>query len=194
MVNKEYVKDAKLKDIMTYIKGLNHSEMIRMMFFCSMNGMRSINFRCLQVKDVFDCDGYVKDVIELESCKNKGKFGAKYYVNNQFKKELESYYEYMKTKHGENLNQDTYLFTSQKMKRPFNRVSICRIFHEIYAKFGIHGASHLGRHMFITKMINNGVNPFLVKTLVNHKNIQTTQRYYNTDANLLLNAVELARI
>ena len=169
MINKEYVSDAKLKKIMTYINGMNHSEMIRMMFFCSMNGMRCINFRCLQIKDVFNNDGSVKNVIELASCKNKGKFGAQYYVNNQFKKEFETYYEYMKTKYGENLTPDTYLFTSQKMGKPFNRVSICRIFHDIYNNFGIEGASHLGRHMFITKMINNGVNPFLVKTLANHK-------------------------
>ena len=57
MVNKEFVKDSKLKDILAYIKGINHSEQIRMMFFCSLNGLRCINFRCLQVKDVFNADG-----------------------------------------------------------------------------------------------------------------------------------------
>lgn len=194
MVNKAYVKDSKLKDILAYIKGINHSEQIRMMFFCSLNGLRCINFRCLQVKDVFNTDGTAKDVIDLNSDKNKGKFSAKYYVNNQFKKELESYYGYMTAKYADKLNADTYLFTSQKMNKPFNRVSICRIFSNIYKKFGIHGASHLGRHMFITKMINNGINPFLVKQLVNHRNIQTTQRYYNSNPVQLLNAVETARI
>ena len=42
----------------------------------------------------------IKDVIELPELKNKGKFGAKYYVNNQFKAELETYYRYMKEKYG----------------------------------------------------------------------------------------------
>lgn len=194
MVNKEFVKDAKLKDILSYIKGINHSEMIRMMFFCSLNGLRCINFRCLQVKDVFNGDGSVKDVIDLSSSKNKGKFSAQYYVNEQFQKELKAYHKYLTAKYGDKLDAETYLFTSQKMNKPFNRVSICRIFSNIYKKFGIHGASHLGRHMFITKMINSGVNPFLVKQLVNHRNIQTTQRYYNSDINLLKNAVETARI
>ena len=139
-------------------------------------------------------DGSAKEIIELSSSKNKGKFSAKYYVNNQFKKELESYYNYMTAKYGKKLDADTYLFTSQKMNKPFNRVSICRIFSNIYKKFGIHGASHLGRHMFITKMINNGINPFLVKQLANHKSVQTTQRYYNSNPVQLLNAVETAKI
>ncbi len=194
MVNKEFVKDSKLKDILAYIKGINHSEQIRMMFFCSLNGLRCINFRCLQVKDVFNADGTAKDVIDLNSDKNKGKFSAKYYINNQFRRELENYFKYLTTKYEEKLDGDTYLFTSQKQNKPFNRVSICRIFSNIYKKFGIHGASHLGRHMFITKMINNGINPFLVKQLVNHRNIQTTQRYYNANPVQLLNAVETARI
>ena len=194
MVNKEYVKDSQLKDILAYIRGINHSEQIRMMFFCSLNGLRCINFRCLQVKDVFNADGTAKDVIDLNSDKNKGKFSAKYYVNNQFRRELETYFKYLIAKYGEKLDGKTYLFTSQKMNKPFNRVSICRIFSNIYKKFGIHGASHLGRHMFITKMINNGINPFLVKQLVNHRNIQTTQRYYNSNPVQLLNAVETARI
>ena len=194
MVNGDFISDSQIKDILTYIKGLNHGDMLRMMFFCSINGMRSINFAYLQLKDIYNPDGSVKNVIDLGKDKNKGKFAAQYYVNKQFKKEFEVYHEYLKKKYGDKLQSDTYLFTSQKMNKPFNRVSISRIFHDIYNKFGIHGASHLGRHMFITKLINNGTNPFLVKTLVNHRNIQTTQRYYNHNPQQLMNAVELAKI
>lgn len=156
--------------------------------------MRSINFRYLQVKDVYNSDGSAREVIELNSSKNKGKFDARYYVNNQFKKELEGYYQYIQTKYGERFTPDAYLFTSQKMGKPFNRVSVSRIFTAVYNKFGIAGSSHLGRHYFITKIINNGCNPFLVQRLVNHRNIQTTQKYYNSNPQQLLNAVELARI
>lgn len=194
MINQEFVPDDKLKDILSYIKGIKHSEMIRVMFFCSLNGLRSINFRCLQVKDVFNADGSVKLIIDLSSSKNKGKFSAQYYVNEQFQKELKAYYKYLTAKYGDKLDSETYLFTSQKMNKPFNRVSICRIFSTIYKKFGVNGSSHLGRHLFITKMINNGVNPFLVKQLVNHRNLQTTQRYYNHNPQQLMNAVELAKI
>lgn len=193
MVNHSFVSDNQIKDILTYINGLKHNKQIKMMFFCSLNGMRSINFAYLQVKDVYNQEGKVKDIIELTQDKNKGKFNAQYYVNKQFKKELEGYYEYLKSKYGDAMQPDTYLFTSQKMNKPFNRVSISRLFHNIYNKFGISGASHLGRHIYITKLIDAGINPFLVKTLVNHRNIQTTQHYYNSNPQQLMNAAEMAK-
>ena len=47
------------------------------------------------------------------------------------------------------------------------------------------------KEIFITKMIDKGINPFIVQKLVNHRSIQTTQRYYNADPRRLLNAVEM---
>lgn len=110
MVNHSFVSDNQIKDILTYINGLKHNKQIKMMFFCSLNGMRSINFAYLQVKDVYNQEGKVKDIIELSQDKNKGKFHAQYYVNKQFKKELEGYYEYLKSKYGDNLQPNTYIF------------------------------------------------------------------------------------
>ena len=52
MTNDVFVEDKKIKDILTYISGMKHADQIRMMFLCSLNGMRSINFAYLQVKDV----------------------------------------------------------------------------------------------------------------------------------------------
>ena len=51
MVNQIFIDDKKIKDILIYISGINHAEQIRMMFLCSLNGMRSINFTYLQVGD-----------------------------------------------------------------------------------------------------------------------------------------------
>ena len=61
MVNQIFVDDRKIKDILTYISGMRHAEQIRMMFLCSLNGMRSVNFACLQVGDVYTPDFKVKD-------------------------------------------------------------------------------------------------------------------------------------
>ena len=72
MINQTYIDDKKVKDILTYISAMRHSEQIRMMFLCSLNGMRSINFCYLQVKDVYNPDESVKDVICLDENKNKG--------------------------------------------------------------------------------------------------------------------------
>ena len=66
MINQTYIDDKKVKDILTYISGRRHAEQIRMMFLCSLNGMRSINFCYLQIKDVYNPDLSVKDVICLD--------------------------------------------------------------------------------------------------------------------------------
>ena len=189
MVNQVLIDDKKIKDILTYIQGMRHAEQIRMMFLCSLNGMRSINFAYLQVGDVYTPDLKVKDVICLDKDKNKGKFGCSYYLNSQMKKEFKEYLAYLKTKN-EEITPEMYLFTSQKLGKPFNRVSISRLFSSIYRKFSIEGGSHLGRHLFVSRLINAGTNICLVQKLANHRNISTTQRYFNYNETMLSKAVE----
>ena len=193
MVNDVFVDDKKIKDILTYISGMKHAEQIRMMFLCSLNGMRSINFCYLQVKDVYTETLKVKDAICLDYDKNKGKNKCSYYLNSQIKKEFAEYLKYLQQTRS-NLNQESYLFTSQKQNKPYNRVSISRLFSSVYRKFSIKGASHLGRHLFVSKLVNSGVNICLVQKLANHKNISTTQRYFNYNELMLANAVENARV
>ncbi len=194
MTNSEFVDDKKIKDILTYIKSMKHSEQIRMMFLCSLNGMRSINFAYLQVKDCYNSELKPKDIINLSNDKNKGKHSCQYVMNSQMKKELAEYLKYFQEKFGENLPPETYLFTSQKLNKPYNRVSISRLFSSIYSKFGIKGASHLGRHLFVSKLVNAGVNICIVQRLANHSQISTTQKYFNYNEQMLVNAVENAKI
>ena len=193
MVNSVFVDDKKMRDILTYISGMKHAKKIRMMFLCSHNGMRSINFCYLQIKDVYTPDWKVKDVICLDYDKNKGKNKCSYYLNGQMKKEFSEYLKYLQSKN-ENLNSESYLFTSQKQNKPYNRVSISRLFSSIYRKFNIQGASHLGRHLFVSKLVNSGINICIVQKLANHKNISTTQHYFNYDPQMLANAVENVRV
>ena len=194
MTNSEFVDDKKIKDILAYIKSMKHTEQIRMMFLCSLNGLRSINFAYLQVKDCYTEQLKPKDVINLDYDKNKGKHKCSYYLNSQIKKEFADYLKYLQVKWGERLIPDTYLFTSQKINKPYNRVSISRLFSSIYNKFGIKGASHLGRHLFVSKLVNSGVNICLVQKLANHRNIATTQHYFNYNEKMLANAVENTKI
>ena len=194
MTNSEFVDDKKIKDILAYIKSMKHTEQIRMMFLCSINGLRSINFAYLQVKDCYTEQLKPKDVINLDYDKNKGKHKCSYYLNSQIKKEFADYLKYLQVKWGERLIPETYLFTSQKLNKPYNRVSISRLFSSIYNKFGIKGASHLGRHLFVSKLVNSGVNICLVQKLANHRNIATTQHYFNYNEKMLANAVENTKI
>ena len=194
MTNSEFVDDKKIKDILTYIRSMKHAEQIRMMFLCSLNGLRSINFAYLQVKDCYNSDLKPKDVINLDYDKNKGKHKCSYFMNSQMKKELADYLKYLQDKWEDSLTPETYLFTSQKLNKPYNRVSISRLFCSIYSKFGIKGASHLGRHLFVSKLVNSGVNICLVQRLANHSQISTTQRYFNYNEQMLVNAAENAKI
>ena len=194
MINSEFVDDKKIKDILTYVRSMKHAEQIRMMFLCSLNGMRSINFAYLQVKDCYNSELKPKDIINLSNDKNKGKHSCQYVMNSQMKKELAEYLKYLQEKLGENLTPETYLFTSQKLNKPYNRVSISRLFSSIYSKFGIKGASHLGRHLFVSKLVNAGVNICIVQRLANHSQISTTQKYFNYNEQMLVNAVENANI
>ena len=194
MTNDVFVDDKKIKDILTYISGMKHAEQIRMMFLCSLNGMRSINFAYLQIKDVFTDNLKIKDVICLDYDKNKGKNKCSYYMNSQMKKEFCEYLKYLQQKWKDRLTPETYLFTSQKLNKPYNRVSISRLFASIYRKFNIQGASHLGRHLFVSKLVNSGVNICIVQKLANHKNISTTQHYFNYNDQMLANAVENVKI
>ena len=193
MINGTFVDDKQIKDILTYISGMKHAEQTRMMFLCSLNGMRSINFCYLQIKDVYNENGKVKDAICLDYDKNKGKNKCSYFLNSQIKKEFTEYLKYLK-QHNPKLDAESYLFTSQKQHKPFNRVSISRLFSSIYHKFGINGASHLGRHLFVSKLVNSGINICLVQKLANHRNISTTQRYFNYNEQMLASAVENVRI
>jgi integrase/recombinase XerD len=194
MINSEFVDDKKIKDILTYVRSMKHAEQIRMMFLCSLNGMRSINFAYLQVKDCYNSELKPKDIINLNNDKNKGKHSCQYVMNSQMKKELAEYLKYLQEKLGENLTPETYLFTSQKLNKPYNRVSTSRLFSSIYSKFGIKGASHLGRHLFVSKLVNAGVNICIVQRLANHSQISTTQKYFNYNEQMLVNAVENAKI
>lgn len=184
MMNRAIIDDKKVKAIFKYIETMPNHRQIRMMFMFSFNGMRSINFRNLQIKDVVDDFNNVKDIIELSTDKNKGKNKAKYYVSDDLKKEIQDYIK------GYDLNdKEKYLFISPKTGKPYSRTYISTIFSNVYNTFGLDCSSHYGRRYMITNLLTKGVDITSVKTLVNHKNISTTSLYYNENENLLKSIV-----
>ena len=193
MVNSVFLNDKILLKILNYISKQRQSHQIRMMFFCSLNGMRSINFTYLQIKDVYTSHFSVRDVIYLNGDKNKGKNRCSYYLNEQIKQEFKIYLQHLKDKNN-TLTPETYLFVSQKTNKPYHRVSVSRLFARIYRHFGIEGASHLGRHLFVSRLVNAGVNICIVQKLVNHKHLSTTQLYFNSDEKMLKKAVKKVEI
>ena len=190
MINRAIIDDKKQKAIFKYIDTLRNGKQIKLMFgFNWLAGMRCVNFAYLQVGDVIDEFGKVRDIIELSPEKNKGHKKARYYVNDELKAMIKDYVNDYKLK-------DTarYLFTSQKTRKPYNRNSISKIFTAIYKTFGLECSTHYGRRHFITELLTNGVDITSVKTLVNHANVSMTAKYYNEDENMLKNVVNSVKI
>ena len=190
MINRAIITDKQQKAIFKYIETLRNGKQLKLMFgFNWLAGMRCINFAYLQVGDVVDEFGKVRDIIELTPEKNKGSKKARYYVNDELKGMIKEYVNDYKLK-----DPTRYLFTSQKTRKPYNRNSISKIFTAIYKTFGLECSTHYGRRHFITELLTNDVDITSVKTLVNHSNVSMTAKYYNEDENMLKNVVNSVKI
>lgn len=190
MINRAIIDDKQQKAIFKYIETLRNGKQLKLMFgFNWLSGMRCINFAYLQVGDVIDEFGKVRDIIELSPEKNKGHKKARYYVNDELKAMIKDYVKDYKLK-----DPARYLFTSQKTRKPYNRNSISKIFTSIYKTFGLECSTHYGRRHFITELLTKGTDIVSVKTLVNHSNVSMTAKYYNEDENMLKNVVNTVKI
>ena len=185
-MNRAIIDDKQLKAIFKYIDTLKNARQIKMMFnFNYLAGMRSINFRNLQICDVVDEYNNIRDIIVLDGDKNKGSNKAKYYISEELKQEIKEY-----IKDYDLNKRETYLFISPKTGKPYARTYVSTIFSNIYNTFNLDCSTHFGRRKFITTLLTKGTDITSVKTLVNHKNIQTTALYYNEDENLLKSIVD----
>ena len=190
MINRAIITDKQQKAIFKYIETLRNGKQLKLMFgFNWLSGMRCINFAYLQLGDVIDEFGKVRDIIELTPEKNKGSKKARYYVNDELKAMIKDYVDDHKLK-----DPARYLFVSQKTRKPYNRNSISKIFTSIYKTFGLECSTHYGRRHFITELLTKGTDIVSVKTLVNHSNVSMTAKYYNEDENMLKNVVNSVKI
>ena len=190
MINRAIITDKQQKAIFKYIETLRNGKQLKLMFgFNWLSGMRCINFAYLQVGDVIDEFGKVRDIIELTPEKNKGNKKARYYVNDELKAMIKDYVKDYMLK-----DPKKYLFLSQKTRKPYNRNSISKMFTAIYKTFGLECSTHYGRRHFITELLTKGTDIVSVKTLVNHSNVSMTAKYYNEDENMLKNVVNSVKI
>jgi len=185
-MNRAIIDDKKVKAIYSYIETLRNGKQIKMMFDFSFLGlMRSVNFRNLQIKDVIDEYGNIKDIIVLDSEKNKGKNKAKYYVSDELKKSIKEYLKDEDITKGE-----TYLFISPKTGKPYSRTYISTLFSNVFNVFGLDCSTHFGRRHGITKLLTEKhIDIATVQRIANHRHISTTSIYYNENPNLLKEVV-----
>jgi integrase/recombinase XerD len=84
------------------------------------------------------------------------------------------------------------LTTQKEPIRGFSANTLAQYFHYLYKKAGIAGASsHSGRRGFITSLANRGVSVRVLMELAGHSSLNVTQRYIETNPQLLRTCVEM---
>lgn len=151
-------------------------------------GLRACEIAALEVGDVFDEHGDVRDTIYLAAAQTKGNEAGTVLVSKRLDKALKSY---AATYPRHISNAKAPLFFSAK-RGGFSAQTIVNLFAKFYAAAGIKGASsHSGRRQFLTELADKGVNVRVIQALARHKDISTTQRYIDFNESKLRNAIEL---
>lgn len=152
-------------------------------------GLRACEIAGLNVGDVFDANGDVRDTVYLAAGQTKGDEANTVLVSKRLEKALKAY----AAKYPRHVSKpDAALFFSAK-RGGFSPQTIVNLFARVYGFAGIKGASsHSGRRQFLTELADKGINVRVIQALARHKDISTTQRYIDYNESKLRNAIELA--
>jgi len=147
-------------------------------------GMRIGSIAGLELNDVLDKSGNLKEVVELRRDIVKGRRNyAVYLAHPELRAALETYLAERPETEVANL------FVSQK-NTAFSANSLAHKMLKLYREAGYDNASsHSGRRSFATNCIRAGVDIVSLKTLMNHASIQQTSEYVATNDEMLKKAV-----
>jgi integrase/recombinase XerD len=150
------------------------------------SGMRVGEIASLNINDVQNEDGTIRNEIRLSASQTKGNVGRVVFVNEKLRTELDNYLRNRRIK-----DKDKPLFYTEK-REGFNANTLTQWFFWLYKKAGISSASsHSGRRTFITNLANKGVGVRVLASLAGHKSINTTMIYIDTNDEVKRRAVEL---
>jgi integrase/recombinase XerD len=198
MPQAKVLNEKELRKVMLYCANHKHAARNKsMLLMTHLSGMRVGEVSSLKLGDVIGSDGCIKSEVYLTAQQTKGDRGrtvlfplrlqelVEQYIKNRFKVTDISTID--------SSNFDRALFPTQKSpKRGFTPNTLAQLFHYLYKRAGVDGASsHSGRRSFITNLSELGVSVFVLKELAGHKSIATTQRYVTVNPAMMRNAVEL---
>ena len=186
MKQAQVLNDRDIKTVLTAINRSSFPVRNRCMFFLALySGMRVGELAALNISDVVDVKGKVREQIVLRPHQTKGRQARTVLLNAQAQAELERY---LRNHSGEG---NEPLFKSKAGKR-FSANSLVQVFGRLYESCGLDAASsHSMRRTFITNLAHKGVNVRVLAALAGHSSISTTQRYIDLNDNVLRAAVEL---
>jgi integrase/recombinase XerD len=181
------LNEAQLRRVLHYCRSRRHpvrEQTIIMVSFYA--GLRAKEIAALNVGNVFDEAGAVREQFILSAAQSKGGRTRTVYLNQRLRKALSEYADTIRLG-----DPALPLFESQKGGH-FSANTMCQLFLEIYKACGFKDASsHSGRRTYITRLANKGVGVRLLAELAGHSHISTTQRYIDVNSEQLSQAVEL---
>ena len=178
-----------IRQVLDYVATRKHSFRNRAMIYTMFNtGMRVSEIAALRYEDIIGSDGVVRREIQLKAEDTKTNEARVVFINEKLHKELTKYVSAFKP-----INLSVKLFYSQKRDSDgFTANTLAQLFHYLYAKAGIKGASsHSARRTFITNLANKGVGVRVIMGLSGHKALSSVQCYIDCNDDMKRKAVEL---
>lgn len=181
-----FVTDDDLQLTMNLLRGKNARRNKAILLFSHFLGLRAKEMAALKIGDVIDVrNGKAKQVIRLLAAYTKGGKYREVFLMNDEAAEIIRDYIFIERQ----LIADVPLFLSQK-GGAFSANTMQRMIGNLYKSAGVNASSHSGRRSFATHLIRNGADIYSVQQLMGHSSIQTTQEYFASDPNHLM---EVAR-
>jgi integrase/recombinase XerD len=186
MKQAQVLSERGIKTVLNHISKNAFAARNRCMFLLALySGMRVGEIAALEVSDVIDTNGKIRDQILLRAHQTKGNKARSVLLNTNAREEIQRYLR------NNDRERHEPLFKSKAGSR-FSPNSLVQVFGRIYRAAGMDLAtSHSTRRTFITTLAHKGVNVRVLAAISGHASIATTQRYIDLNDNVMRAAVEL---
>ena len=163
---------------------LRDAALLAVSYYC---GLRVMEIAELELGDILNSDGEIKQTVTLRRAATKGTKGGFAYFSNPLLRELLSKY-IVEVRSLKSTAVST-VFISKHLKQ-FSKSSLSRHMGTLYRKAGYEGCTgYTGRRSLGRNLNRNGVSVFNIQKILRHSDIKTTQRYIDVDEEMLANLV-----
>ena len=150
-------------------------------------GLRSCEICSLNVGDVIDGEGNVKEQVILKSNQTKGNKCNSIYFSDFVREEIRRYL----SKYSDLKERTTERLIQSQKGGGFTSQTLQNLFKHLYKSVGLDDcSSHSGRRTWITTLSERGISVRVIQELARHADLGTTQRYIDVSVDKLKNAVE----
>jgi len=182
----EILIDIEVQMILNSIEP-THPRNFMMLYLALNTGLRNDEICGLTIECVKSFE-IIPSILTLPGTIAKGGVSREIPLNPDVRKKLQFFLEW-KIQQGEDTNQDAFLFVSMIGKKRLSPRDFQRILSKISSRYigrAIH--PHVLRHTFATKLLKFS-NLEIVRRVLGHKNIQTTQIYLHPSSDEVSEAV-----